>query len=50
MRFYTLDDFFIRQKKYITDNLMKPVRGVTENTSTSVIKNYVYYDKPVKIT
>lgn len=49
MHFYSPDTLFNTGNNYQMNNITKILIVTPVRNSKSIIKNYVYYDKPVKI-
>ena len=47
---YSIEDFDKKQAQYVKNNIFKPVMLKQYLPESNIIKNYVYYDEPFKIS
>jgi len=50
MHIYTNEEYLNKQKIFIKENLKPTINAKYCEKNSHVLKNYIYYEKPIKIT
>lgn len=49
LHFYSTEEYQLKRVEFIIKNLTTPVEKFNPFSQSPVIKNYIYYEKPVKL-